>query len=112
LIDADYVRRTRSINFSWEAVSGASGYLFTLYKETPSGRQEALRAGYVAGTSYILDDVRRLGEGSFVWQVEGVNRTGGAEQRGNILEHRFTITIQLPKDPQVQDTGTLYGTQE
>jgi hypothetical protein len=106
VVDADYLRKSRSIDFSWNAVPGASGYIFTLYKEGPTGRQEILRNGPAAGTSYTVNDIRSIGEGNFVWQLEAVNQSGG--QRGNIMENRFTVNIPQPKDPKVQETGTLY----
>jgi len=108
VVDADYLRKSRSINFSWESVPGASEYIFTLYKESSSGRQEILHNS-LGGTSYTLEDVRRVGEGTFVWQVEAVDPN---KQRGNILENRFTVSIPQPKDPKMLDTGKVYGAEE
>jgi hypothetical protein len=106
LIDAAYIRRSRSIPFAWEEVPGADGYIFTLYRGTPSEKVEIRRNGPDAKTSYTLE-IPDIGEGSFVWQVEAVN--SGTNQRGRVLERRFTVDIPRPNNPRVLDTETLYG---
>jgi hypothetical protein len=113
VIDASYVRESRSINFVWEQPAGSAGqaspqYIFTLYRESPTGRQTILQTGPSANTSYTLDDIQRIGDGSFVWQIEEVNLTDGIEQRERTLEIRFTIDIPKPRAPQVR-TGIRYG---
>jgi hypothetical protein len=113
VIDAGYVRESRSINFVWEQPAGSAGqasplYIFTLYREDPAGRQTILQTGPSADTSYTLDDIQRIGDGSFVWQIEVVNLTDGVEQQKTALENRFTIDIPKPRAPQVR-TGIRYG---
>jgi hypothetical protein len=110
VIDAGYVRESRSINFVWEQPAGQASplYIFTLYKESPSGRQTILQTGPNADTSYTLDDIQRIGDGSFVWQIEVVSLTDGVEQQKTTLENRFTIDIPKPRVPQVR-TGIRYG---
>jgi hypothetical protein len=106
VIGADYLRRSRSLEFRWKDVAGANGYIFTL--QDASGRQ-ILQAGPLEETSYTLD-LRDIDQGSFVWQVEAVRRRGNIiEQRGIPAENRFTLNIPRPGNPRVRSPGTLYG---
>jgi hypothetical protein len=76
--------------FSWSAVTGANAYIFTLKR----GGEEIVRNGPSPETGYILNvnDSNRLDEGTFVWQVEAVNRQNGTvEQRGRIGENTFIV---------------------
>jgi hypothetical protein len=76
-------------------VNGANAYIFTLFQETNNGRQLIIR------TDPPLDQTRRtldlplLDKGTFVWQVEAVNkgRNGTIEQRGQIEENTFYMDV-------------------
>jgi hypothetical protein len=100
------IRQSRSLSFRWKEAPGANGYIFTL-RET-SGKN-ILSEGPLAETSYTLD-LRRIGRGNFVWQVEAVREHAGIiEQRGMTAENSFTVDIPLPSNPRPQDPGPLYG---
>jgi hypothetical protein len=109
VFDYDYLKSNRNINFRWNAVQGANAYIFTLYQQTPSGRRQIVQST-VNSASYNFTDLSRLDRGSFVWQVEAVNRRGSAiEQRGRAGESVFVLDFQLPLPVQIEDMGTLYG---
>jgi hypothetical protein len=102
------LRQSRSLTFRWKEAPGANGYIFTLM-EAPGGN--ILFTETLAETSYTLD-LRRLDRGNFLWQVEAVRQSSGViEQRGIIAENRFTLDIPLPGNPQLRETGPLYGTE-
>jgi hypothetical protein len=85
---------------------GANGYIFIL--RDGSGKN-ILSSGPQPESSYTLD-LRRIGAGSFVWQVEAVRHSGGIiEERGPAAENRFTVEIPKPGNPRLQDPGPLYG---
>jgi hypothetical protein len=108
--DYDYLKSNRNINFRWNAVQGANAYIFTLYQQTPSGRRQVVQSTPENRLSYNFTDLSRLDRGTFVWQVEAVNRRGSAiEQRGRAGESVFILDFQLPLPVQIEDTGTLYG---
>jgi hypothetical protein len=108
------LRANRRIVFSWDAVPGATGYLFTL-EHTDTGRI-LIRQGPVAETSLALEDLSVLDVGNFVWRVEAVmaepDGTDSIVQRGEIGENTFIIDFNLPGQPQLRKPGTLYGREE
>jgi hypothetical protein len=104
------IQRPGPINFSWEPVPGANGYIFTLFKdtdqETPLIRTEAL-----TGTGYSIKDLASLDGEDFIWHVEALHITAGGviEQHGNTRPYRLSIEIPQPAKPILGDKGTLYG---
>ncbi|MDR0300801.1 MAG: FecR family protein [Treponema sp.] len=86
-----------NINFSWSAVEGANAYIFTLYEDTGSGRRQITQVGPENRTSCVAD-IKTLGRGDFVWQVEAVSTglNNVIEQRGLPGENSFVIDIPRP----------------
>jgi hypothetical protein len=91
-----------TLNFKWSAVSGANAYIFTLYQEIDKGRRQITQTGPENSTSWTAD-IKTLGRGHFVWQVEAVNvgRNNIIEQRGMKEENRFVIDIPRPGPIQI-----------
>jgi len=83
-----------SINFNWSAVSGANAYIFTLYQDIDGRRRQIAQIGPENRISWATE-VKTLGRGNFIWQVEAVNigRNNVIEQRGNLGENNFIIDI-------------------
>jgi hypothetical protein len=108
VIGPDQIRQSRTLTFQWTEVPEANGYIFTL--------RDAAGKTLIAGepraeTSHTLD-LRSIGQGNFVWQVEAVRRNGGnIERRGILAENHFTVDIPRPGNPRVRDTGILYGSE-
>ncbi|MDR2964530.1 MAG: FecR family protein [Treponema sp.] len=94
----------RTINFSWRAVQGADAYIFTLFHQTDGGRRQILRTQPINYPQYILDDLRILDRGTFIWQVEAITTGAGGliNRRGNIAESSFFMDILLPGSIQVR----------
>jgi hypothetical protein len=109
------LKADRRILFSWDAVAGATGYLFAL--ENAATGAALLRRGPLAETTLTLDDLTLLDVGTFVWRVEAVaaepagdgGNSGTILQRGELGENRFTIDFNLPAAPEPQEPGILYG---
>jgi hypothetical protein len=113
------IRTQRNINFTWSAVQGANGYIFTLFQESSfGGKREIIRRPPENRTSWTLDDIGELDRGTFYWQVEAVNsgQGGTIEQRGRPGENSFVIDIPRPGPPlQIheelieEELGIFYG---
>jgi len=104
------LRSRRNIVFSWQAVQGANAYIFSLYQQTAGGRQLIVRTDPQTATSYTFNNMRVLDRGTFVWQVEALNRRGTViEQRGVTGEYTFVLDFPAPGPVLVEDTGILYG---
>ena len=103
------LRMRRNIRFTWQAVNGANAYIFTLYQQTASGRRQIVRSQPITRTNYVLDDLRVLDRGTFIWQVEAINRRqdGTIDQRGEIAERSFVMDFVLPSPIQVEGTGVI-----
>ncbi|MDR0474518.1 MAG: hypothetical protein LBH43_12700 [Treponema sp.] len=95
-----------NIDFRWSAVAGANAYIFTLYQEVGGSRRQITQIGPENRTSWATD-VKTLGRGNFVWQVEAVNigRNSVIEQRGSPGENSFVIDIPRPGPVQMIDAS-------
>jgi hypothetical protein len=110
------LRQNRRIAFSWDAVPGATGYLFTV---TQAGRA-VIPERLLRETGFALEDLTLLDLGEFVWRVEAVLAEPARErreeeeiiQRGEIGENRFRIAFALPGVPDLPEPGTLYGRED
>jgi hypothetical protein len=104
------LKAQRSIAFRWQAVQGANAYIFTLYQQTSSGRRLVFRSPAENRTTWTMEDLRVLDNGTFIWQVEAVNlgRNRTIEQHGRIVENSFVMDIPLPGPVQLEDRGVFY----
>ena len=103
-IGIEELQKSRSIDFKWSAVPGANAYIFALYREDDTGRQEIIRRPPVNSTTWTLDNIAQLERGAYIWQVEAVNRgsNGTIGRRGVVTENSFTLDIPVPDAPTVQ----------
>jgi len=93
------------IDFSWDAVEGATAYIFTIYRETPQGRSPVL-SETLEQTNYTLDNFDIFeNTGTYVWAVEAISQT----RRGRPGTNGFSLDIPRPGPVTVKDTGVLYG---
>jgi hypothetical protein len=98
----------RNINFSWQAVSGANAYTLVIFQQTAGGGKRQIFTHTFAGTSYRLENLRILDNGTFIWQVEAVYRANNIiERRGNPAEGSFIIDIPLPDAIQVKGADII-----
>jgi hypothetical protein len=97
--------RDRQVVFSWDAVTDAAEYTFTLFHVTAGNNTEVLRQT-LSRTSYTLTNLALLDAGRFVWQVEAA----GAGRKSAAAESRFTVDITEIEGTQGQETGVLFGT--
>jgi hypothetical protein len=110
-IGINELKTQNNITFTWSAVQGANAYIFTLYEETANGRRQIINRPPENRTNWTLDDLGALGRGTFVWQVEAVNRNSSSviEQRGRAGESTFTLDVPVPGPVRIINPGILYG---
>jgi hypothetical protein len=110
------LKAERRILFSWDAVAGATGYLFTLLN-ADTGRI-IIRQEPLTETAFTLEDLTLLDVGTFAWRVEAVLSASSRERRrnsaaiirrGEVGENRFAIDFNPPGVPAPQEPGILYG---
>jgi hypothetical protein len=106
LLTEEIIVRDRRVVFSWNAVPGASSYVFILYHAGNDGRREVLRRSQ-SETGFTLTDLAVLDAGTFIWRVEPVSRI--AEQESEAGESVFTVSIQETRASQGQESGLMFG---
>lgn len=111
VIGPEALKENQHIVFNCGPVEGADGYIFTIFKNTDTGRQQIIQTEPQAEPLWTLEDLQSLGEGDFIWQVEAVSRGDGKSKmgRGQPGESGFRIDIPLPNQVQILETGTMYG---
>jgi hypothetical protein len=93
-IGIEQLKESNSIVFSWSATPGANAYIFTLFQDTDNGRRQIIRIPPGNRRNWTLDNLKALGDGTFIWQVEAVIVSEGTvERRGRIAENSFVIDI-------------------
>ncbi|MDR1143741.1 MAG: hypothetical protein LBK77_05925 [Spirochaetaceae bacterium] len=96
------------IDFRWTETTGAEAYIFTLYKTGPDNtRREIVRTRQ--RQTFCSVYLQQLDTGTFMWQVEAVQRAGGIERSSAPGQSSFTIDIPLPGEIKFYDPGPLYG---
>jgi len=115
-VGIEELRARQSIDFGWAAVSGANNYIFTLYQQSATGRRQVVRRELGNRTNLTLENLNMLDRGTFIWQVEAVNRRGGRiERRGRPAESTLIVDFPLPAIPTLQveelpvETGAARG---
>ena len=109
-IDIERLKEQRSVIFRWSPVPGANAYIFSIFEQTPYGRQPVMRTSPENRTEWILESISELYRGAFVWQVEAViiGSDGEIVRRGTAGESSFVIDIPQP-EVHANKPGVLYG---
>jgi len=107
----DELRTLKNIVFEWKTVKGANSYIFALYQQTENGRRQIVGLTQSSGTTYKLNNLKVLENGTFFWQVEAVSlgRNGAVERQGKIGEYTFVLDFPPPEPVEIEDTVIFYG---
>ena len=110
LVDAQWLRTQRTIDFAWESVPDATEYILSFYRDAVTASPLA-RYTLKAVTAWMLEDLSILDRGNFVWTLEARSRdkNGEIEQYGQLAERRFTIELPPARDQNKSGKGALYG---
>ncbi len=108
LLNDNYFRQQRYIDFSWNSVNGADGYILQI---TDNRNRVLFEELFNEETSYRFTSFDLLDRGTYTWTVEAVLRLedGTFVKRGRVSERDFRIDLSRPTAPQRQTTGELYG---
>lgn len=111
VMDADYLKKNRSITFAWQKVEGATDYLFELYQKTENGGLRKITEQKTKRTSFRFRNLKNLDVAAFEWHVTAYlyGRGGVEEQNSRTAENDFEIRFALPQKIQTEDPGTQYG---
>jgi len=110
-VNYEDLRSKRRIDFSWAPVTGANAYIVTLYQQRDGGRRrQVFQTDPLRRTTWTLDKLDLLDNGTFVWRVEAVNvnRNGKIERRGRTTENTFVVDIPRPGSVEIQDIEVLH----
>ena len=111
-IDGQYLRKNRSITFSWQNVSGATDYEFVLYQVRSDGTYRNIYSqSMMKQTEVKIRDLSIFDVGTFEWRVVAYShaKDGFEEQKGSISSSRFVIDFALPNKVETVTPGTMYG---
>jgi len=102
------LRRLPTIRFLWEAVPGATSYLFTL---SQGSQAVPLIQSRCAGSFYVLNDISILDRGEYQWTAEAqaFDKNGELEQDGMRAESRFRIELPQLHAPPSSGGEVFYG---
>ncbi len=112
VMDSQYLRKNRTIVFTWQAVEGATEYQFALYRKG-SGKSliPVMTERSVKGTSVRLKDLSVLDVGDFVWNVTAYcyAKDGYEEQHSRVASSEFKISFDEPDKIQTIKPGRMYA---
>jgi hypothetical protein len=106
VLTEEILARDRRIDFSWNAVSGAASYLFTIHQ----GGEEIFRQT-LQSPSYSLTDLSVLDEGTFAWRVQALPANQNAALPGETAESRFVIELEEIQAAEGNQSGVMFGIQ-
>ena len=112
VMDADYLRNHRTLEFSWGDVSGATAYTFVLYKREANGSRKAVFTERNTKTTMVrIKDLSILDVGTFEWSVTpyAYAKDGYLEQKGQVATRTFSIDFASPTRVETVQPGKLYG---
>lgn len=112
VIDGNYLKKNRVIEFSWKEVSGATAYTFVLYKmEADGSRKRIYSEKNTKASSVRIKDLSILDIGTFEWTVTPYSyaKDGYLEQQGSASARVFKIEFAAPTKVEAVQPGKMYG---
>lgn len=112
VIGPEFLRSNRHLNFSWQAVPGASEYSFNLYRRQSDGSlKNVFSVKSTKNTGVTLKDFSILDVGTFIWNVKAfsIAKDGFKEQESPAAESNFIIDFNLPEEVESIKPETMYA---
>lgn len=111
IIDADYLRKNRSVSFSWNPHAFATDYEFVLYQKNENGTLRKIISEKTSSTKYQLTDLTKLDIGKFEWHVTAFVHAydGYEEQKSSDAVSEFEVRFDLPDTVKTIDPGRMYA---
>ncbi|GHV20160.1 hypothetical protein FACS189494_03360 [Spirochaetia bacterium] len=105
------LREDRSLRLSWNVVSGANAYIFTLRR---ADNDAMLTTEILYRNTWTVSNLASLGNGRFNWQIEGIiiDAAGLITARGRPAMSNFVIDVPTPENAEiVPPNAPFYGRQ-
>lgn len=112
VMDFAYLRKNRTITFSWLPVSGATDYTFVLYKKDAGGTLTAVSTERLLSSPQVkLKKLSMLDVGDFVWTVTAFShaKDGFEEQRSEAVSGEFRVSFDRPKKIETIKPERMYA---
>ena len=112
ILGSKFFRTSRTVNFSWQQVEGATDYSFRLLKRNPDGSLKELKTiERTRDTSFVLKDFSILDVGRFEWTVTAYTRAsdGFIERESPVAKNYFTIDFGIPETVESIKPETTYA---
>lgn len=111
VVGTEYLRKNRSIIFSWENVPGASDYKFSLYKKNSDGSLKFIYAEKTKKNQVKFKDLKKLEIADFEWNVTAFSHAsdGFEEQSGFVSAGEFKIDYKKPEKIKLVKPGKMYA---
>lgn len=111
VMDFDYLRKNRTITFSWLPVSEATDYTFTLYKKGNGTLIPVYSEKNLKTTSVRIKKLSLLEVGAFTWTVTAFThaKDGYEEQHSRAASRDFTVSFDRPQKVQTIQPERMYA---
>ncbi|MBQ7158015.1 MAG: hypothetical protein IJS09_01125 [Treponema sp.] len=112
VMDSVYLRKNRTIVFSWQQVEDATEYHFALYRRGPGKTLvPVMTERGVKGNTVRLKDLSVLDVGEFVWNVTAYSyaKDGFEERHSKAASSEFKISFDEPNKIQTITPGRMYA---
>lgn len=107
-----YLKKNRSITFSWKAVEGATDYSIVIYRKTSASKREKIyEQKKIKGAQYKFTQMSLLDVGTFEWEVTAYShaKDGYEEQKSPSSSAIFKIDFSMPGEVENVSPQNLYG---
>lgn len=112
VMNGEWLKKHRNIEFSWNEVAGATAYTFVLYKLDSSGKRKLIYTEKNTKAAFVrIKDLSILDVGTFEWTVTPYSyaKDGYLEQKGNPGSRVFKIEFASPTKVEAVKPGMMYG---
>lgn len=112
VMDGEWLKKHRNIEFAWNEVVGATAYTFVLYKLDSVGKRKLVYTEKNTKASTVrIKDLSILDVGTFEWTVTPYSyaKDGYLEQKGNASSSTFKIDFASPTKVEAVKPGMMYG---
>lgn len=99
VLDAEFLRKNRGINFGWRSVPEANAYILSIYRGAANRGAPIFQSAPIRQNSFNFTRLELLDIGTFTWQVEPVfvSESNNIEQHGTTREATLRVEITMPK---------------
>ncbi|QQO08424.1 FecR family protein [Breznakiella homolactica] len=104
VLTEEIIIRDNRMVFSWEPVSGAASYIFSISQ----GGQEIIRQT-VQSASFTLPGFRGLDEGTVTWRVQAIPADQNRFLPSDVSESRFTVELDDVQAAEGVQGGLMFG---